>query len=211
MKNYIIAIFCIVSISQLRADEKVMGAATYVNKTFKVPLIIMGPLTGTKLTAPTISVYGPADFADSIIGTGVIRGPLNSQNTDFSGKITVHGNVQATHTKFKSSLIVYGDQEAEILLEDADTKDITVQSEQSGSSQGSSSTVTSSGQTGKKKTSWPQVRIKGNSHVKGDIIFIGIEGSVTLDETARHTGIISGARKESPIVKKDEPFEGVSI
>lgn len=201
MKNYLVSFLCLAAASQLNA-EKVMGAATYIHKTFTVPLTIMGPLTGTNLTASAITVNGPAKLTEnSTIGTADIRGPLNAQNSTFTGKITVHGNIKAVQSTFKDSLMIYGSQDTEITLKDTDTEDITIQTEQA---------TTLLPNDEKKKSSWPQVRIQGTSHVKGDITFIGEEGSVIIEKTAQHSGMVSGARKESPATKKHEPSEGAA-
>jgi len=203
MKQLLLSMIFITAGVSLRAEETVMGSASYSNKTFTSSLTVMGPLKGTQLTAPSLNIYGPANLSNSHIGSATIQGPLDSLNTEFTGKITVYGNIQADTSTFKKSLMVYG-KDIEVVLQDSETKDITIESDDP---KNVSVKNIAKNTTNKQ---FPIIHLKGTTHVVGDITFAGKEGAVMIDDTARHTGKVYGARKEQPAQSFEDTERGNS-
>jgi hypothetical protein len=175
------------------ATERIMSAASYTDKTFD-SLEVMGTLTGSKLKASSIKVYGPTNLKESVIGTARILGPLTAQDTLFNGPVEAHGTIQAVDSIFKDTLSTDG-EEIELSLENSSAESISITRMKSGiqkkTNNGSVSYVSG---IKKKEADGMGVILKGKkTHVAGPIEFIGETGTVTLEDDATFTGeVING-------------------
>lgn len=189
------------------ATETVMGAASYTDKTFD-SLEIMGTLTGLRLKASTIEVYGPTNLKGSVIGTARILGPLTAQDTVFNGAVEAHGAIQAVDSTFKDTLSTDG-TEIEVLLENSTAESMSITSMKSRiqkSSHGISVSYVSG--TKKKEADGMRVILKGKKTlVAGPIEFINEPGTVILSDNATFNGHIINGKIQTKAVetKKSDP------
>ncbi len=205
MKKIIsLIVFAVASLSAIES-QKVMGPASYTDKTFDT-LTIMGTLTGTGLTAATIDVYGPTYlYKGSEIGTATIRGPLTASDTSFTGPTEVYGNIRATDSDFKDDLTIDGDNSTLVTLENTTAGPIHITTPVSGVQQTSSgisfSYVFS---TKKEMPKGPRVVLKGNkASISGPIEFIGQPGTVILADNATFTGkVLNGKVQKEALENK---------
>lgn len=183
------------------ATETVMGAAAYTDKTFD-SLEIMGTLTGSRLKASTIEVYGPTNLKGSVIGTAIILGPLTAQDTVFNGAVEAHGTIQAVDSTFKDTLSTDG-TEIEVSLENSAAETISITGIKSGIQKSSSGTSVSyvSG-TKKKEADGMRVILKGKKTVvTGPIEFINEPGTVILSDNATFNGHIINGKIQTKAVE----------
>lgn len=192
-------ILCSAVLSIRATTEKIMGPGSYTNKTFDA-LEVMGPLTGKRLKASTIDIYGAASLSEgSEIGSATIRGPLLATQATFSDAVDVHGNIQATDSTFKGDLNTEGN-DVRVVLENSSAQAINLTGIAGTQKSTGGSVWSTFFSSSKKEPQGSRVILRGKkTSVAGPIEFITTEGKVVLEDNASYAGKIINGTLEKPV------------